>query len=43
MKRTRKKRRRRHINLVPIVGVILVRAGLILAFGGHWQQYIYEV
>ncbi|MCA9994494.1 MAG: pentapeptide repeat-containing protein [Anaerolineales bacterium] len=39
MKQTRKKRRRRHINLVPIVGVILGLAGFILAFGGHWQQY----
>ena len=38
MKRTRRKHRR-HINLLPIVGIILGVAGLILSLGGHWQEY----
>ncbi|MCP4417608.1 MAG: pentapeptide repeat-containing protein [Chloroflexi bacterium] len=38
-KKITSKYRRKHINLVPIVGMILGLAGLILSFGGHWQEH----
>ena len=31
--------RRRQFNFLPLVGLILGIAGIILSFGGHWQQY----
>ena len=39
MKRTQRKRRRRHVNLVLIAGIILGLAGLILSLGGHVLEY----
>lgn len=38
-KKKTKRRPRRHINLVLVVGIILGFAGLVLSFGGHFVEY----